>query len=100
MKVSVIIPTYNRESTLERAIQSVLDQSIPACELLVVDDASTDNTAKILEKYAPHIRSITNSSNRGQSSISAGERRNATVNLTTTLCVLVSSVRLSIRADP
>jgi glycosyltransferase involved in cell wall biosynthesis len=44
--VSVIIPTYNRKSLLERAVNSVLKQTFPDYELIVVDDASIDNTAE------------------------------------------------------
>lgn len=42
---SVIIPAYNAESTIDRAIESVLDQSFPAREIIVVDDGSIDATA-------------------------------------------------------
>lgn len=48
-KVSVIIPTYNRSNFLERAIYSVSNQSYDDFELIVVDDASTDDTKKILK---------------------------------------------------
>lgn len=48
---SVIMPTYNRAATIERAINSVLQQAEITPELIVVDDGSTDDTAKILEKY-------------------------------------------------
>lgn len=47
-KISVIIPTYNREKTILRAINSVLEQSYENLELLVVDDASTDNTEEVV----------------------------------------------------
>lgn len=43
-KVSVIIPTFNRAHMVGRAIQSVLDQSFKDFEIIVVDDASSDNT--------------------------------------------------------
>ena len=47
-KVSVIIPTYNREKTILRALQSVLDQTYTNIEVLVIDDGSTDGTADIV----------------------------------------------------
>lgn len=48
-KVSVIIPTYNREKTILRALQSVLDQTYSNLEVLVIDDGSTDGTANIVK---------------------------------------------------
>lgn len=47
--VSVIIPTWNREKTLKRAIESALNQTLSPIEILVCDDGSTDNTYKIVE---------------------------------------------------
>ena len=44
VKVSVVIPTYNRRDTLMRAIASVQAQSYPISELIVVDDGSDDGT--------------------------------------------------------
>ncbi len=46
--ISVIIPTYNRAHLIERSIFSVLSQSYSRFELIVVDDASTDNTAELV----------------------------------------------------
>jgi len=48
---SVIIPTYNRDLFLNIAIRSVLEQTFSDYELIVVDDGSTDNTKKVVEKY-------------------------------------------------
>ena len=48
-KVSVILPTYNREATLGRAIESVLNQTYTDFELIIVDDGSTDNTRQLVE---------------------------------------------------
>lgn len=48
---SVIIPTYNRAAFIEETIQSVLEQSYPHYEIIVVDNCSTDNTAELLEPF-------------------------------------------------
>ncbi|MEE2599754.1 MAG: glycosyltransferase [SAR324 cluster bacterium] len=66
-KVSVILPTWNRADWLEQSIQSVLGQSFLDFELIVVDDASDDATAKILESYSGKLRSITFAKNMGVS---------------------------------
>lgn len=55
--VSVIIPTYNRAQTIERAVNSVLGQTMGNLELIVVDDGSTDETQEILKKFQ-YIRVI------------------------------------------
>lgn len=51
-KVSVIIPTYNREKTILRALQSVLDQTYTNLEVLIIDDDSTDSTAEIVNSIS------------------------------------------------
>ena len=48
---SIILPTYNRGDRIEKAIQSVLDQTYSNWELIIVDDGSTDNTKEICLKY-------------------------------------------------
>ncbi len=49
---SIIIPTYNREKMIGRAIESVLNQSFADWELIIVDDGSRDNTKAVVEQYS------------------------------------------------
>lgn len=49
--VSIIIPTYNAEATLESCLQSIIQQTYPHKEVLIMDGASTDRTTKILQRY-------------------------------------------------
>ena len=57
-KVSVIIPTYNRVAYLSRAINSVLKQSYPVNEIIVIDNGSTDQTLSFIKKKFNNIRVI------------------------------------------
>jgi glycosyltransferase involved in cell wall biosynthesis len=60
MKVSVVIPLYNKVRHIARAINSVLAQTIGDFELIVVDDGSTDGSGDIVRQYTdPRIRLIT-----------------------------------------
>lgn len=66
--VSVIIPTYNRATTLPQSIESVLNQTLDDFELLVVDDASTDRTESVVESYDdPRVTYLSHETNRGGS---------------------------------
>lgn len=51
INISVIIPVWNRESCITRAIKSVLNQTTPPMELIIIDDDSTDNTYKVITDY-------------------------------------------------
>ena len=67
MSVSVIIPTHNRAREVVRAVDSVLAQSVPVSEVIVVDDGSDDNTVAALAPYGEKIR-VLRQENRGVSS--------------------------------
>lgn len=55
--VSVVIPTYNRAALLPRAITSVLNQTFPDLECIVVDDGSTDQTTQVVAGFQdPRLR--------------------------------------------
>ena len=49
-KISVIIPTYNREKLIVNSLRSVLNQTYSNIEILIIDDGSTDNTKKEIDK--------------------------------------------------
>ncbi len=66
--VSAVIPTYNSANTLRRAIDSVLSQNYSALELIVVDDASSDETHEVVEALRdPRLRYIKLAQNGGVS---------------------------------
>jgi glycosyltransferase involved in cell wall biosynthesis len=76
-RVSVVIPTYNRWPMVGEAIESVLAQTYPGFELIVVDDGSTDDTVAQLGKYSSRLR-LFSQSRRGVSgarNAGAGEAR-------------------------
>jgi glycosyltransferase involved in cell wall biosynthesis len=64
--VSVVIPTHNRATLIGEAIATVLNQTFRDFELLVVDDASSDNTQEVVRSFAdPRVRYIRQGSNGG-----------------------------------
>lgn len=65
--VSVVIPTYNREKYISRAISSVLYQNWKEYEIIVVDDGSTDNTKEVLSLFGSKIIYISHPYNKGVS---------------------------------
>lgn len=68
-RLMCIIPSHNYEAYIERAIKSVLAQTRPADEVIIIDDCSTDNTLKIIEAYkdTPTVKIVKNPRNLGLS---------------------------------
>jgi cellulose synthase/poly-beta-1,6-N-acetylglucosamine synthase-like glycosyltransferase len=66
-RVSVCIPTYNYAELLPRAIESVLEQTFDDFELLVYDDASTDETVEVMQRYLedPRVTLVVQEQNQG-----------------------------------
>ena len=67
MKILCIIPVFNGEGVVDKAINSIIKQSYTNWELVIVDDASTDKTSEILAHYSKHpkITVLTNKTNQG-----------------------------------
>ena len=70
ISVSVIIPVFNNAATISRALDSVFDQSAQPNEIFIVDDASTDNSCAVIEKYIqdkPNAKLLRTATNCGPS---------------------------------
>lgn len=77
-EISIIVTTYNRANTIERCLDSILNQEFPNYEILLIDDGSTDNTQEIIRKYEdsrlvkikhPINRGVTAAKNTGLNNI-------------------------------
>ncbi|MGI9565785.1 MAG: glycosyltransferase family 2 protein [Nitrosopumilus sp.] len=72
--LSIIVPAHNEEKVIERTIKSVLQNNYPKKELIIINNASTDNTSKLLKKYANKIQ-IVNEYQKGKAiAINSGIR--------------------------
>lgn len=75
--VSIIIPVYNAEKYLSRCLESILEQTYKDYEVVIVDDGSTDSTAKIIEEYIRKynfIRKISQKNSRAAAARNNGIR--------------------------
>ena len=63
-EVSFYIPAYNAENTIDKAIQSILNQTIDVKEIIVIDDNSSDRTSEIVSRYSD-VKLIKNETNLG-----------------------------------
>lgn len=71
-KVSIVIPVYNGEDYIREAIDSALAQTYENCEILVVNDGSTDNTEAIIKSYGDKIRYFSKKNGGVSSALNVG----------------------------
>lgn len=67
-KVSILIPAYNAELWIRETITSALSQTWPNCEVIIVDDGSSDNTFEIARQYQSETVKVITQENKGASS--------------------------------
>lgn len=84
VKVSIIIPMYNEEKTIERCIKSIVAQSLKEVEILCCDDGSTDNTLDILERLKANTDNLII---LHQANLGAGPARNKCLDIARGECV-------------
>ena len=58
LDISVILPTFNRGNVVHHAIDSILNQTLNNLELIIINDASTDNTKQVLDEYQKKFSGI------------------------------------------
>lgn len=74
-KISVIVPVYNAEKWLQKCIDSLLEQTFPDLEILLLDDASSDKSAEICRRYAQKEPSVRFFLSTGHEGVSASRNR-------------------------
>lgn len=75
-RLSIVTPSFNQATYLERTIRSVLDQNYPNLEYIVIDGGSTDGSIEIIERYAGRLAYWTSEPDHGQTNaINKGLRR-------------------------
>ncbi|MBQ2611208.1 glycosyltransferase, partial [bacterium] len=67
IKVSVIVPVYNRERYLKKCIQSIVDQTLKEIEIIIINDGSTDNSENIVKSFDDNRIKYIKQANSGQS---------------------------------
>ena len=67
-KVTVVIPNYNGVKYIENCLNSLLNQTIDNCNIIVIDNASTDRSEKLVKEKYPNVQVVINETNKGFSS--------------------------------
>ncbi len=65
MKISAVIPTYNRADTIGETLESIFSQTLPVSEIVIIDDGSTDNTASVIKAVGSPLISYHRIENSG-----------------------------------
>ena len=66
VKVSIIVPAYNREKEIAGCIKSLINQTLREIEIIIIDDGSTDNTSAVVESFSDNRITLIKTENRGQ----------------------------------
>ena len=96
IKVSVIIPVYNAESTIRKCIDSLVNQTLSGWEVILVDDGSTDSSGIICDAYAEQCADLSN----GKGKIHVIHRENGGVSVARQTGLDVAKGEYVIHADP
>lgn len=72
INVSVLVPTFNRENYLAECLDSLLAQSVPPLEIIVIDDGSEDGTAAVVARYGERIRYVRKENGGKPSAVNLG----------------------------
>ena len=95
MKISVVIPLYNKRNCIRETLRSVLNQSYTDFEVLVVDDASTDDSLEVVKEFSDKRLRIIEKPNSGVSAT-----RNAGIAAARATVTAASTPRLAVtRSD-
>jgi len=65
-KISIVLPVFNSEETIGRALDSILAQDYPALDLILMDGGSRDGTMAVAERYRSHFAHLVSEPDRGQ----------------------------------
>ena len=65
--ISIYVPVYNGEKTIEKCVNSILNQTLKPKNILIINDCSNDSTLEILKGYGDKIKIYNNTKNKGVS---------------------------------